>query len=240
MSVNPAIFDPFKDVLADGERLRLKDGVLTVENRDVRSTQMSGWTRFWTRGQYSQSAILKEMGKLYKQAQNNLGEDEQRDTFIKNFATLEGRATAQNEKFKDVSSIVRFFEAKSFIDVASFHKKFQKIDDAIIQAVNDKRQAAARIARAEQQANFDAQAKPITDKLELLNEQLANLQNTTLDDYNQRAYDIMIADGVFPEMAKSLNDRHGKNCYDSEINSLKMMIATEESALKNLQDELGL
>ncbi len=133
---DPIKFNPFTQTLQNTQRLRILNGELTVEDKAVRAG-MSGWNRFWTRGQYSQTTILQKMGKIYKNTQDELDKD--RDVFKLNFLTLEGRATAQNEEFKDVNSIVRFFEAKSFIDVASFHKKFQKIDDKITQAVNDKR-----------------------------------------------------------------------------------------------------
>lgn len=136
-------FNPFYVELDAGQRLRLKDGVLTVEDSTVRSSA-SAWTRFWTRGQYSQSTILKKMCKIYEDSQAGVDNDKKRNNFVKNFATLEGRATAQNELFKDTNSIVRFFEAKSFIDVASFHDKFQKVDDAVVQAAEKKLQAAEK------------------------------------------------------------------------------------------------
>ncbi len=274
MTVNPTAFNPFKDVLASDERLRLKDGVLTVEKSDVRSTQMSGWTRFWTRGQYSQSAILNKMGKLYKNLQNEMAEDEHKDhrnTFIENFKTLEGRATAQNEEFKNVNSIIRFFEAKSFIDVASFHKKFQKVDDKITQAVNDKRQAeaneaqrlqdeadaaeaqirlqeqrqaqaeAARIARIEQQqADFDAQVKPITDNIELWKNQLETLNNTSVEDYKRDELAKLIANGTPAETAQEAIDYFGDQSYQDEIDNLKLKINMAETTVNAMRGISGL
>lgn len=167
-SVNNHVFNPFTEVLAADERLRLKDGVLTVEKSSHR-TEMNAWTRFWTRGQYSQSSILKEMGKLYKKAQEQIGEDEKRDTFLNNFETLKGRATAQNEAFKDTNSIVRFFEAKSFIDVTSPTERIQKIDTEILTQAENNRQ---RQAQEEQRILDDARRRE--EEMAAAQERMAN------------------------------------------------------------------
>lgn len=140
-------FNPLTQVLGENERLRILDGKLTVENSDFRKKEMSAWSRFWTRGQYSQSAILKEMGTVYKKAMNDGKSDQLNETFLTNYETLKGRAEAQNKAYEHEYAIVRFFEAKSFIDVTSADDKIKviksKLDDLKLQE-DQKKQAEAQ------------------------------------------------------------------------------------------------
>lgn len=110
----------FNQRLAADERLRIVDGDLIVEKNSVRSST-SAWTQFWTRGEYSQATILKKMGKLYKAAKKE--KCDSIDAFVDNYRTLVTRAQQQNEKYENVDCIVRFFQAKSYIDCTSAETK---------------------------------------------------------------------------------------------------------------------
>ena len=131
------VFNPFEQTLADDERLRLQDGVLTVENLSARSSARSWIWLFFTRGQYSQKAILENMANLYSEAikettnlrhpfgrgrGNNLSYE-----FHDNYKTLISRASNQNDKFANVNCITRFFKAKSFIDLSAHSNTLQTI-----------------------------------------------------------------------------------------------------------------
>lgn len=148
---NVAAFDPFTQVLAPDERLRLKDGQLIVEKSNVRS-ESSAWTRFWTRGQYSQSAILKEMSKLYKTAKKEQKEDHNshiNNTFLENYRTLVGRAITQNVECSKLNSLSRFFNAKSAINVDKAYSQIELIDKDLAEAeAEEQKLKAAEEAKA--------------------------------------------------------------------------------------------
>jgi hypothetical protein len=142
MSINIKIFDPFTDVLASDERLKIIDGQLTMEKSEVRREKMTACARFWTRGQYSQTAILKKMGQIFRESKLN---DKSRQTFLNNFEQLKVKAEQQNKDFKDVNPILRFFEAKSFIDITAFSNEIQEIDTKFLKAKsNDQSQVQFR------------------------------------------------------------------------------------------------
>ena len=188
--INIQLFDPFKQVLADGQRLKFENGILTVEDSTVRRST-NAWIRFWTRGQYSQSAILNEMTKLYERAQQQLGMDEQRTHFITNFTTLKTRATTQNQRYEDKHPIIRFFKAKSFIDVAAIDAKFLKMDQAIVNATNQNIQTPSQNVQIKDQMNHagliesQKEADAIADRLrqerqtrlDMVNDNIAKLQH---------------------------------------------------------------
>lgn len=121
---------PFAQQLGDNERYRFRDGQLIIEDSSVRSSA-NGWTRFWTRGQYSQSAILKKMKKLYRKAEKQREQDNEchlTNVFLENYTKLIDRAKIQNDAFEGTSCIVRFFKAKSFISVSSHEDKLIEIE----------------------------------------------------------------------------------------------------------------
>ncbi len=158
-------FNPFNHVLKDTERFRIKDGVLTVEDSTVRSNS-SAWTRFWTRGQYSQSAIIKEMGKLYKAAKNDQLEDKSchiNNTFLENYKTLVGRAITQNVACAKMSTISRFFNAKSAIDLDKAYAQIDQIDADLVEAKAEEERQAEATAAAEEEARIAAETKAKVD-----------------------------------------------------------------------------
>ena len=125
MTINLVAFDPFTQQLAADERLRIKDGILTAEKSSVRSSARSWIWLFFTRGQYSQSAILKKMSKLYRERCFNKHPITR--TFSENYQKLIDRAKIQNKAFKNDHWIKRFFEAKSEIEIDSSSNIITKI-----------------------------------------------------------------------------------------------------------------
>lgn len=161
--------NPFNHALADDERFRLKDGMLTIEKSTVRSNA-SAWTRFWTRGQYSQKAILKEMSKLYTAAKNDELETKAchiNNTFLENYKTLVGRATKQNDECAKMNSISRFLHAKREINVGKAQNLIDQIGTELNQIQAEEEQQAQEEAKIAAKAELKAKAKAILDKFEI-------------------------------------------------------------------------
>lgn len=214
-SIKAQAFDPFKNELADGQRLRLVDGKLTVEDSTVRSSA-SAWSRFWTRGQYSQTSILKKMSKLYKGAQDQIsGDVDKQSKFIKNFYNLENRANSQNEEFKNTNFLTRFFLAKSAIDVSSIRKKI----DTITLSFDQKRQAEAQAADQKLQAEAQAAQKK-------LDEQIAAQQK--LDQENLRKAQA--------EAAKQAQEEQRLAEREAEIKPIKDKIEMLKNQIEELEN----
>lgn len=161
--------NPFNHKLATDERFRLKDGILTIEKSDVR-VNSNAWTRFWNRGEYSQSAILKHMGKLYKAAKNDQLEDKTchiNNTFLENYKTLIGRAVQQNNDCEKMNSISRFFNAKSFIKTDKAVNKFNEIEQDLKKEEKARVEAEEQKAKEKEEARVAAEAQAkIDNKLE--------------------------------------------------------------------------
>lgn len=160
-------FNPFNHTLAADERYRIKGGKLTVEKSDVRA---NSWFKFFTRGQYSQSAVLKEMGRLYKAAKQEQNENNElhiNNTFLENYKTLLGRANKQNNDCSKMNAIARFFNAKTEINLDSAQTKIVELtadleQEAEAQKLKEEQEAqrkieeaAAQKLRAEQEAQKD-------------------------------------------------------------------------------------
>ena len=119
---------PFSQKLGDNERYRLKNGQLSVEKKSERSS--NALIRFFTRDEYSQTAILKVMSNLYKEAEQQQLADKKCHltmTFLENYQALTYRAIEQNAKYQNTNFIMRFFKAKSQIDLTSSNSDLENI-----------------------------------------------------------------------------------------------------------------
>lgn len=117
-------FDPITHTIdPKNQRLCIKNGKLFVENVSKRKNA-SFLSRLFTRGDYSQSAILTKMNRLYQLSEKNNTLTPQ---FTQNYHFLVTKADQQNQRYQNIWSVIRFFKAKTHIDTVPHHTVLAKL-----------------------------------------------------------------------------------------------------------------
>lgn len=112
-----------QEITAD-DRVRFEDGILKIEKKQLRK-DMNWFMRLWTRSEYSQKTILKQMKKAHINGKAT-------EVFFKNYQHIEKLAVAQNTKYKDYWCLTLFFKGKQHIELAGHEYNIKYIQNDLM------------------------------------------------------------------------------------------------------------